>query len=99
MGKGAAVRPASSRSASTAAAGPRTRIGMRSDLLILALDGSVALALNPRPASGFTTAANSELPPQSKPRAMREGFVVPSIGGRDVACAEWPNIRRFEHFL
>ena len=30
---------------------------------------------------------------------MREHFVVPSIGRRDVACAEWPNIRRFEHFL
>jgi len=24
---------------------------------------------------------------------------VPSIGSRDVACAERPNIRRFEHFL
>jgi hypothetical protein len=24
---------------------------------------------------------------------------VPAIGSRDVACAEWPNIRRFEHFL
>ena len=30
---------------------------------------------------------------------MREHFVMPSIGGRDVACAEWPDIRRFEHFL
>jgi hypothetical protein len=30
---------------------------------------------------------------------MREHFVVPSIRRRDVACAEWPNIRRFEHFL
>jgi hypothetical protein len=30
---------------------------------------------------------------------VREHFVVPSIGSRDVACAEWPNIRRFEHFL
>ena len=37
--------------------------------------------------------------PQPKPRAMREHFVVPSIGSRDVACAEWPNIRRFEQFL
>jgi hypothetical protein len=24
---------------------------------------------------------------------------VPSVRSRDVACAEWPNIRRFEHFL
>jgi hypothetical protein len=30
---------------------------------------------------------------------MREHFVVPSIRRRDVACAEWPNIRCFEHFL
>jgi hypothetical protein len=37
--------------------------------------------------------------PKPKPRAMREHFVVPAIGSRDVACAEWPNIRRFEHFL
>ena len=25
--------------------------------------------------------------------------LVSSIGSRDVACAEWPDIRRFEHFL
>jgi hypothetical protein len=37
--------------------------------------------------------------PNPKPRAMREHFVVPSIGSREVAWAEWPNIRRFEHFL
>jgi hypothetical protein len=37
--------------------------------------------------------------PNSEPRALREHFVVPSIGSRDVAWAEWPNIRRFEHFL
>jgi hypothetical protein len=30
---------------------------------------------------------------------MGEHLVVPSIGGSDVACAEWPNIWRFEHFL
>jgi hypothetical protein len=29
---------------------------------------------------------------------MCEHFVVPAICGRDVACADWPNIRRFEHF-
>jgi hypothetical protein len=61
--------------------------------------GTAALALNPKPAFGFTSAANPELLPQPKPRALREHFVVPSIGSRDVACAEWPNIRRFEHFL
>ena len=30
---------------------------------------------------------------------MRERFVVPSIGSRDVACAQWSNVRRFKHFL
>jgi hypothetical protein len=30
---------------------------------------------------------------------MREHFVVLSIGSRDVACTEWSNIWRFEHFL
>ena len=30
---------------------------------------------------------------------MGEHLVVPSIGSSDVACAEWSNIRRFEHFL
>jgi len=30
---------------------------------------------------------------------MREHFVMPSIRSRNVARAEWPNIRRFEHFL
>ena len=30
---------------------------------------------------------------------MREHFIVSSIGSRDVACVEWSNIRRFEHFL
>jgi|ERR1035438_1286172 hypothetical protein len=37
--------------------------------------------------------------PKLKPRAVREHFIVPAIGSRDVACAEWPYIRRFEHFL
>jgi hypothetical protein len=37
--------------------------------------------------------------PQLKPRAMGELLVVPSICSRDVACAEWSNVRRFEHFL
>ena len=30
---------------------------------------------------------------------MREHFIVPSVRSRDVACAEWSNVRRFEHFL
>src|SRR5438445_13322584 len=45
------------------------------------------------------SATDAKMLPQPEPRAMREHFVMPSIGSRDVACAEWPNIRRFEHFL
>jgi hypothetical protein len=30
---------------------------------------------------------------------MGKHFIVPSIGSREIAWAEWPNIRRFEHFL
>jgi hypothetical protein len=30
---------------------------------------------------------------------MRERIVVPSICSRDIACAEWSDVRRFEHFL
>src|SRR5271165_239423 len=37
--------------------------------------------------------------PKLKPRAVHKLFVVPAIGSRNVACAEWPNIGRFEHFL
>ena len=87
------------RNASPVSSGRHTRIGTRSDLLILALDGQAALTLNPKPAFGFTSAAEAIPLPKTKPPALREDFVVPSIGGRDVACAEWPNIRRFEHFL
>jgi len=58
-----------------------------------------ALPLNPKPALGVTSAANSVPLPKPKPRAMRELVVVPSIRRRDVACAEWSNIRCFEHFL
>ncbi len=58
-----------------------------------------ALALNSRPAFGFISTADPIPLPELKPGAMREHFVVPSIGGRDVACVEWPDIGRFEHFL
>jgi hypothetical protein len=30
---------------------------------------------------------------------MREHFIVPSIGSRDVSLSERPNIGRFEHLL
>jgi hypothetical protein len=41
--------------------------------------GKAALALNPKPAFGFTSAADPEVLPQPEPRAMREHLVVPSI--------------------
>jgi hypothetical protein len=65
--------------------------------LLVGLRGG--LALNPRPVFGFTSAANAEMLPKAEPRTLREHFVVPSIGGRDIAWAKRPNIRRFEHFL
>ena len=37
--------------------------------------------------------------PQPEPRATGEHLVVLSICSRDVAWAEWSNVRRFEHFL
>ena len=37
--------------------------------------------------------------PELKPRAMRQHLIAPSIGGRDVSCTEWSNVRRVEHFL
>ena len=48
---------------------------------------------------GFGSAADAKMLPQPKPRAMSELFIMPAIGSRDVACAEGPNIRRFEHLL
>ena len=75
---------------------------MRVDLLCLSVrfeTGNAALALNPKPAFGFTSAANPEMLPQPKPRAMREHFVVPSIRSREIARPQRPNIRCLEHFL
>jgi hypothetical protein len=94
--------------------GPNAKAGFQSDTSIASLDpltppmfevfktsrrGEAALALNPKPAFGFTSAADPELLPEPKPRAIREHFVVPSVSGRDVAWAEWPYVRRFEHFV
>ena len=64
-------------------------------------DGKVGtkLALNPKSAFSVRSAADAIPLPKAKPRALREHFVVPAIRSRDVACAEWPDIRRFEHFL
>jgi len=72
---------------------------MRSDLLILALDRKAALALNPRPAFGFTSAANPVLLPKPKPWAMREHFIVSSIRSREVARAQPASVRHCEDAL
>jgi hypothetical protein len=45
------------------------------------------------------SATDAKILPEPKPGAAGLPFVVPSIGSRDVACAEWSNIRRFEHLL
>jgi hypothetical protein len=58
-----------------------------------------ALALNPKPAFGFTSAADPKILPQPKPRAMREHFVVPSIRSRHGARAQWPNVWHRESAL
>jgi hypothetical protein len=47
----------------------------------------------------LSSATDAIVLPEPKPRAMRVHLVVPSIRSRDVACAEWSNVRRFEHFL
>jgi hypothetical protein len=83
-------------SASSVAAGRRIRIGIRNDSPDL---GQAALALNPEPAFGLGAAAKSIPLPNPEPRALGQPLIVPSIRSRDIACAEWPNIRGFEHFL
>jgi hypothetical protein len=65
----------------------------------LKLGGLLALQFPYSKHWGLGSATHAIPLPEPKPRAMGERFVVPSIGNRDVACAEWPNIRRFEHFL
>jgi len=80
-------------------AGRRILIGLGNALLILALDGKAALALNPMPAFGFTSAANPVPLPKTKPRAVRKHFVVLSIGSREVARAQRSSVRHCEDAL
>jgi hypothetical protein len=84
------------RSVSHAADGRRIPIGMRNDSPDL---GQAALALNPKPAFGVTSATETTPLPEPKPRAMCEHFIVPSIRSRYVAWAEWPYVGGFEHLL
>ena len=72
---------------------------MRNDLLMLAFEGTAALALNPMPAFGFTSAANPVPLPKAKPRAMREHFVVSSIRRRKIARVQRSGVRHRESSL
>jgi len=47
----------------------------------------------------LSSATDAVALPQAEPWAVGKRFVVPSICSRDVACAEWPDVRSFEHFL
>ena len=89
--------PKRSTGAETAASGKGPRLGQREDILLRAQ--KAALALNPKPAFGFRSAANPELLPKAKPWAVREHFVVPSIRGREVARAQRSGVRRCENAL
>ena len=48
---------------------------------------------------GLWSAANPEMLPEPEPRTIREHIVMPSIRSRDVACAEWPDIRHCQDAL
>src|SRR5262245_7453049 len=43
------------------------------------------------------SAADPVVLPQLEPGAMRQPFIVPAIGGRDVGFLEGPDIRSVEH--
>jgi len=45
------------------------------------------------------TAADAKMPPEPEPGIAGVHLIVSSIGGSDIACAEWPDIWRVEHFL
>ena len=53
--------------------------------------GKAALALNPKPAFSFRSAANPETPPEPKPRTVREHIVVPSIVASQPAVEQLQN--------
>ena len=61
--------------------------------------GGLALPFPESKYGRLGSATDAKILPEPKPRAAGLPFVVPSIGSRDVACVEWSNIRRFEHFL
>ena len=60
---------------------------------------SLALDFSTLEHGGIGSTTDAVPLPKLKPRAMREHLVVPSIRCREVARAEWSNVRGFEHFL
>jgi hypothetical protein len=58
-----------------------------------------ALALNPKPAFGFTAAANPVSLPKPEPRTMREHFVVLSIRSQEVARTQRSEVPQREDAL
>jgi hypothetical protein len=71
--------------------------GQKREILLRSRQAS--LALNPKPAFGFTSAADPILLPEPEPWALREHFVVPSIRSREVAPAQRSGVRLCEDAL
>jgi hypothetical protein len=55
--------------------------------------GEAVLALNPKSAVGFTSAANPELLPKPKPRTTGLLLIMPSIRSREVVRAQGSGVR------
>lgn len=61
------------------------------------LAGMRLLSLREHRVSG--SAADAKILPEPEPWTRGKRFIMPSIRGRDIAFAEWPDIRGLEHFL
>ena len=81
--------PKRSTGAETVASGKGSKLGQREDILLRAQ--KAALALNPKPAFGFTSAANPVLPPKPEPWTLREHFLVSSIVASQPAVEQLQN--------
>ena len=79
------------RNASPVSSGRHTRIGTRSDLLILALDGQAALTLNPKPAFGFTSSAEAKTLPRRNHELCAR---ISQPRGRSGSAVDCPALRR-----
>jgi hypothetical protein len=45
------------------------------------------------------SATDAEIMPQAEPGALGQHLIMPPVCSGYITCAEWPYIRRFEHFL